>query len=823
MNTRDGFPMLMEEALKPQAEARTPRAEVNAPRAEVKKPAPEQLQTGYIGKSEARPNAKRLLQGRGVYVDDLRFPRLAHVVFFRSPYAHARIKKLDLSKAASQPGVIACFDGRAVAAYCSPWVAVLGHLKGIKSAPQHAIAIERACSQGEAVAAIVAETRTQAEDALQLVEAEWEELPVVTDMEAALKGAPIIHPELGDNICFTRDLDTGEVDAAFARADIVVEETYEFGRHTGVCMETRSLLADYNAAEHTLTVYHSTQAPHMMQDIFSRHLNIPESNVRVICKDVGGSYGIKVHVYPDEMATAAISVMLRRPVKFVADRLESFLSDIHAREHKVKVRLAATREGEILAFDLDDLTAIGPYSVYPRTSGIEGNQVVNLTGGVYRHKQYRARLNVVFTNKNVTCQYRGVGHPIAFAVTEAIVDLAAEKLGMDPAEFRRKNLIPDDAYPYTSAAGMKFEKLSHHQCLDKLLALMDYKQLRAEQAELRKKGVYRGIGFAAMIEVTNPSPAFYGVGGARISAQDGATIRLDPTGMINVMVSVGEQGQGAEGAFAQVAASACGVTMDRVRVVTGDTAVTPYGGGTWASRGAGIGGEAVLQAGKALRSNILDIAAAILNEDKAKLDVANNEIVDKLSGAPKMTLAELGRVAYFRPDTLPMNFQSELVVTRHYTPRGYGFAFTNGIQASLVEVDTDTGLVKLLKHWCVEDCGTIINPMLVDEQLRGGIVQGIGGALFEECLYSEEGQLMNGNMADYLVPMAGEMPDIVIGHVCTPTATSELGAKGAGEAGTAGAPGAVMNAINDALQPLKARVTSQPVTPQKLLAALGRI
>jgi len=777
---------------------------------------------GYIGKSEPRPNAKRLLQGRGTYVDDLRFPRLAHVVFFRSPYAHARIKRLDLSKAASQPGVVAVFDGRAVARYCTPWVGVLGHLNGIKSPPQHAIAIERACWQGEAVAAIVAESRTQAEDALQHVEAEWEELPVVTDMEAALAGEPVIHPDLGDNICFSRELVTPGFDDVWKTADLVVEETFEFGRHTGVCLEGRSILADYNVAEHTLTVYHSTQAPHMMQDIFSRHLDIPESNVRVICKDVGGSFGIKVHVYPDEMATAAISVMLRRPVKFVADRLESFLTDIHAREHKATVRLACTKEGDILAFDLDDLTAIGPYSVYPRTSGIEGNQVVNLTGGPYKHQQYRAKLNVVFTNKNVTCQYRAVGHPIAVALTEGIVDLAAQKLGMDPAEFRRRNLIADDAYPYTFPSGIKFEKLSHHQCLDKLLALMDYKGLRAEQAALRKKGVYRGIGLAAMIEVTNPSPAFYGVGGARISAQDGATLRLDPTGMINVLCSVTEQGQGTEGIFAQIAASVLGVTMDRVRLLTGDTGVTPYGGGTWASRGAGIGGEAVLQAGKALRSNILDVAAAILNEDKALLDIVNNEVIDKLTRASKLTLTELGRIAYFRPDTLPMKFQSELTVTRHYTPREYGFVFTNGIQASLVEVDIETGFVKLLKHWCVEDCGTVINPMLVDEQIRGGIVQGIGAALFEECLYSAEGQLMNGSMADYLVPMAGEMPDIVVGHVETPTKTSELGAKGAGEAGTAGAPGAVSNAINDALAPLNARVTAQPFTPERILQALGK-
>jgi carbon-monoxide dehydrogenase large subunit len=778
---------------------------------------------GYIGRSVPRPNAQRLLQGRGAYVDDLRFPRLAHVVFFRSPHAHARIKSLAIGKAKASPGVIGIFDGRAVAEYCTPWVAVLGHLKGIKSPPQHAIAIDRACWQGEAVAAVVAETRAQAEDAAALIEAEWEELPAVTDMEASLKGAPVIHKELGDNICFARTHDTGGVDEAFAQADVVVEESYGFGRHTGVCLEGRSILADYNAAEHSLTVYHSTQAPHMMQDIFSRHLGIPEGSVRVIAKDVGGSYGIKVHVYPDEMATAALSVMLRRPVKFVADRLESFATDIHAREHRVKVRLAVKKSGEILAFDMDDLTAIGPYSVYPRTSGIEGNQVVNLTGGPYKHQKYRGRLNVVFTNKNVTCQYRAVGHPIAVALTEGIVDKAAAALQMDPAEFRRRNLIPDDAYPYTFPSGVKFEKLSHHQALDKLLNLMNYKQLRKEQEESRKQGRYLGIGLAAMIEVTNPSPAFYGVGGARISAQDGATLRLEPTGMVTVMCSVTEQGQGTEAIFAQIAASAVGVSLEKVKIITGDTGVTPYGGGTWASRGAGIGGEAVLLSGRALRANILEIAAKILNVEKDTLDIQDDSVTNKLSLQPLLPLAELGRVAYFRPDTLPMDFQSELTVTRHYTPREYGFTFTNGIQASLVEVDTDTGFVKLLKHWCVEDSGTIINPMLVDEQLRGGVVQGIGAALYEECLYSPEGQLLNGNMADYLVPMSGEMPDIVCAHIETPTRQSQLGAKGVGEAGTAGAPAAVMNAINDALSPLKAQVTAMPFTPERILRALGKV
>ena len=780
------------------------------------------LDRGYIGQSVPRPNAQRLLQGRGSYVDDLRFPRLAHVVFYRSPHAHAKIKRLDFSKGLKSEGVIAILDGRAVAEYCTPWVGVLAHLKGIKSPPQHAIAIERACWQGEAVAAVVAETRAQAEDALGLIEAEWEELPAVIDMQESLEGKKIIHKEFADNICFSRQHDTGGVDEAFAAADVVVEETFEFGRHTGVCLEGRAILADYNAAEHSLTVYHSTQAPHMMQDIFSRHLGIPEASVRLIARDVGGSFGIKVHVYPDEMATAALSVMLRRPVKFVADRLESFATDIHAREHKVKIKMAVSRTGEILAFDLDDLSAIGPYSVYPRTSGIEGNQVVNLTGGPYKHRKYRAKLNVVFTNKNVTCQYRAVGHPIAVALTEGIVDKAAAKLGMDPAEFRRKNLIPDDAYPYTFPSGIKFERLSHHQTLNKLLDLMSYKKLREEQEVLRKQNIFRGIGLAAMIEVTNPSPAFYGVGGARISAQDGATLRLEPTGMVTVMCSVTEQGQGTEGIFAQIAASAVGVSMDKVRVITGDTGVTPYGGGTWASRGAGIGGEAVLLAGRALRSNMLEIASKILNLEKETLDIGNNAIIGKLTQEKKMPLEELGRVAYFRPDTLPMDFQAELTVTRHYTPRQYGFTFTNGIQASLVEVDPDTGFVKLLKHWCVEDSGTVINPMLVDEQLRGGVVQGIGAALFEECLYSPEGQLLNGSMADYLVPMSGEMPDIICAHVETPTLQSQLGAKGVGEAGTAGAPGAVMNAINDALAPLNARVTAMPFTPERILRALAK-
>jgi aerobic carbon-monoxide dehydrogenase large subunit len=634
----------------------------------------------------------------------------------------------------------------------------------------------------------------------------------------------VIHPELKDNLTFERRHEAGEVDKGFAEASDVIVATFRFGRHTGVTLEPRAIVADWNPGEERLTVYQGTQAPHMMQNIFAKHLGLAEHQVRVVTKDVGGSFGIKVHVYADEMATAALAKLLRRPVKFVADRIESFVTDIHARDHRVTARIGVTAEGRITAFEIDDLTGIGPYSVYPRTSGIEANQIVNLTGGPYACPNYRARTRVVFQNKNVMCQYRAVGHPIATAVTEGLVELAAHRIGMDPVELRRRNLIADNAYPCVSPSGLRFEQLSHHAALDKLVRLIGYDELRREQEALRRRGIFRGVGFASFIEVTNPGAAFYGVGGARISAQDGATVRLDATGAVFCHSGVTEQGQGAEAVIAQVVATAFGVPIGRVRVITGDTDNTPYGGGTWASRAAGIGGEAAWQAGKALRHNVLAIAASILQAEPEALDIRDGVVVDAATGRERIGLDEVARIAYFRPDTLPPGFQAELVATRHYVPRAYPFAFTNGIQASWLEVDPDTGFVKLLDHWVVEDCGTVINPQLVDEQIRGGVVQGIGAALFEHCLYDENGQLQNGNMADYLVPMAADMPDITVAHVVSPTADSELGAKGAGEAGTAGAPGAVMNAVNDALRPLgAAAITEMPITPTVVLRALAKV
>ncbi|MEM7442547.1 MAG: xanthine dehydrogenase family protein molybdopterin-binding subunit [Pseudomonadota bacterium] len=779
----------------------------------------------YVGKSVPRPNADRLVAGRGRFVDDIVLPRMLHAAFVRSPHAHAKITSIDNSAAKEAPGVVAVYTASDLLAQCEPWTGTLQHLAGMQSPPQSPLALDVARWQGEPIVLIVASSRATAEDAAELVLIDYEELPIVADSETALDpSTPLIHEDLESNLVWKRTVDAGDVDAAFSDPDArVVEETFVFGRHTGVTLEPRSTVADYDPASDQLTVYYSGQAPHMVQAILARHVGVPESNIRVISQDVGGSFGIKIHTYGDDMAAIVAAKALGRPVKYIADRLESFVTDIHARDHRVNARMAVTADGKITALAFEDRTGVGPFSAYPRTSAIEANQVLNLTGGPYRIENYRALGEVVFQNKNMMSQYRAVGHPIACAVAEGLVEQAAEAIGMDSVELRRRNIVPDDGYPCSSAAGVKFNELSHQAALEKLIGLMDLDRLRGEQAELRARGVYRGIGIAQFIELTNPSPMFYGIGGAPIAAQDGATVRLDPSGAIHVATSVTEQGQGTDTVMAQVAASAFGVLLDQVKVTTGDTGAVPYGGGTWGSRGAGIGGEAVYRAARALRDNVLEIAASILQAKPSELEIADGQVVDAEGGSRGIALHELAKMVYYRGTELPNELEPELVATRHFRVTDYPFVFTNGCQASYLEVDVDTGFVRLLNHWVVEDCGRVINPQLVDEQIRGGVVQGIGGALFEECLYSADGQMLNANMADYLVPMAAEMPDITVAHVETPTSTSELGAKGAGEAGTAGAPAAIMNAVNDALKPFGTSLATFPMTPQRILRALRRV
>ena len=780
----------------------------------------------YVGRNLSRDGAKRAVAGRANYSDDITLPRMLHAAFFRSPFAHARIKRLDTAAAKAAPGVHLVMTGAELAKRCTgPWVGTLTCFPGMKSAPQYPMAVDRACWHGEPVAMVVAESRALAEDAAELIEAEWEELPVIVDKTKALgPGAVVLHKELGDNLAFEKTIDTGGVDEAFKSAHLVVEETFDFARHTAVSLEPRIVLAQWDKVGGRLTAWTSSQTPHMFHYVLANTLGVPDHNVRVVAPDVGGSFGLKIHTFGDEIATAAAAMVLNRPVKFLADRLESFVSDIHARENRIKARMAFDKSGSITAVDFDVLAGAGAYSQYPRTSVFEANQILNITAGPYKHKHFRAKASVVYLNKVPTSQYRAVGHPIGNSVGETLVDMAAERLGIDPLEMRRRNVIPDEAFPTRTASGIRLADMSFTRCIDVLEERMGYKRLRAEQVELRRKGIHRGIGLAAFIKGTAPGPhGYYGAGGAPISSQDACTIKLEPNGGIICAVGVTEQGQGVDTVMQQIAASALGVPMESVRIISGDTDATPYGGGTYASRATAIGGEAVYQASRALRAEILTLAGALLQAKPESLDLIGAKIVDVETGKERLPLKEIGRIGHFQVGQLPNSVQPQLSHTRRYRLLDDLYIFTNGIHGAHVEVDIETGFIKYLKHWVVEDCGRVINPQLADEQVRGGCVQGLGGALYEHCVYDENAQLVNGTMADYLTPMSSEMPDIEVAHVETHTSASELGAKGVGESGTGAAPAVLMNAVNDALAPFKARVLAQPITPESILMALGKV
>ena len=615
----------------------------------------------YIGRSLPRENAKKHLEGGGQFVDDLVLPRMLHVAFLRSPFAHADIKSINVDEAKKSSGVFDIYTAKEIDEFCKPWVGTLGHLGEMRSPEQTPLAKKVARWQGEPIAVVIANNRAQAEDALELIEVDWEEKDAQVDMETALdENAVIIHPELGNNLFWTRTVNQGDVVKAFEESHEVVETTLDFARHTGVTLESRGIVADWNKAETKMTIYHNGQAPHMMQHIIAKHLDVNEGLVRIVSRDVGGSFGIKVHVYPDEMAVAAISKKLGRPIKFIADRLESFTTDIHARCHKISGKLGVDKQGKILAMEINDLSGIGPFSMYPRTSAIETNQVLNLSGAPYIIPNYKAVGTVVFQNKTPMCQYRAVGHPIAVAITEALIDKAATKIGINLDKIRKMNFIPDNAYPNKCPSGVPLEDLSHQASMDKLLGMMNIAEIEKQKEDDLAKGVLTGYGVIAMCEVTNPSPLFYGVGGAHISSQDGASIRLEGSGAIHLSSSITEQGQGTEAIMKQIAADQLGVSMDTVRVTLGDTDATPYGGGTWASRGAGIGGEAVLKAARTLKNNILDIAAAIMQTNKDTLDIESNVVIRK-NGEEGISLQKLAETVYYRGHEIPKGTNPELV------------------------------------------------------------------------------------------------------------------------------------------------------------------
>ena len=775
------------------------------------------------GRSVPRQAASRLVAGRGRYTDDFAPARMIHVAFVRSPHANATIAGIDTVAARAAPGVVGVFTGADLSPVCRPFETKLANLPQHRSPPQSPLADGRVSWQGEPIVAIAARSRAEAEDAAELVDIDYEPLPAVTDPDAALApGAALVHEALGSNLAFEMTIGQDGIKDAFEEAAVSVEHKLQFGRVTAVPLEPRSILAEFDPSVGELTIHQSHQAPHLMQELYALHLDLPGHKVRVIAPDVGGAFGIKLHAYPDDFAVAAIAVLLGRPVKHVCDRLDAFQSDAHAREVRLTARLAVDKDGRLLAMDADILAAAGAYSIYPRSSLGEGIMAATMLGAPYRLGAMGARLRVAYQNKVPSGVYRGVGQPIACAATELLIDEAAHALGLDPAELRRRNYLRDEDLPMTTHGGYRLEALSLAACHDKLLGMMGYEALRAEQAERRAKSVHRGIGLASFIEQTAIGSQLYGPSGMPIGSQDGCTIKLEPPGVLRCAVGATDQGQGTMTGIAQIVADAFGVPVGSVSMTSGDSA-GPYGGGAWASRGLAIGGEAAHLAARDLRAEVLNIAGAVLQAKPETLDLRDSVIVDGDSGKRRMALSELCRIAFFRPHDLPPDIKPELVASRHFTPRDPPYYVSNGIQASHLEVDIGTGAITLLGHWCVEDCGRVVNPMLVEEQMRGGVVQGLGTALLEDCVYDRDGQLLTATMLDYLVPMAAEMPDIEVAHVETPQTGTALGVKGAGEAGAIGAGAAVWCALNDALRPLGARVTRQPFTPEVVLKALGLV
>ena len=770
-----------------------------------------------IGRRLPRREAARLAAGKGCYTDDLAAGDAAHVAFLRSPHAHARFDRIDAAAARAAPGVLAVVTAVDLTTVCKPWHTKLAPLPAHLAPPQYPLASKEVCWQGEAVVAVVAETRAQAEDAVELIEIDWTELAGVAGTDAAASGPAVANTAMIDNLGLDHSVVSGAPDAAFRDAATVVSHDFAFARQTGVTLEPRTILAIFDPRIRQLTIHHSHQVPHQMHAIFAVQLGLPLSHVRVVNPDVGGAFGMKIPAYPDEMAVAAIAVLLGRAVKFSADRLESFVSDNHAREANVHGRLAVDRDGLLVAMEVSVCYGFGAYPAHPRGSVGEALQAVHMSAAPYRLPHFRGRARGWFQNKTPSGVLRGVGQPIACVVTEQLLDLAARRLGLDPAELRRRNYARGSG---RSTAGTVLSEPSLERCHDTVLGLMQYDELRRAQAELRRRGVHRGIGLAAFIEQTAVGPALYGPLQVPVSANETCRLTLESDGGVRCATSITDQGQGTPTALIQVIADEMGLDPDMVAVMSGDTLSTPHGGGAWASRGTALGAEAALRAARRLRRNILEIAASLLQSDASTLRVVNGEVCND-AGLFQMTVADIAGAALYRSHTIPLADLPLLDVTESFAPRDVPYISANGIQAAHVEVDVELGTVRVLGFWVVDDCGRVINPLLVDEQLRGGVVQGIGAALYEECIYGETGQLENGSLADYAVPMASEMPDIQVAHVETPSSLTTLGARGVGEAGAVGAAAAIWTAVNDALSPFGATVSRQPITPEHILDRLA--
>lgn len=774
----------------------------------------------YVGQRVRRSEDPRLLMGRGRYVDDVSEARQAHAAFVRSTIASGRITGIDTAEACAVPGVLAVFAAADLAPHCPGWRGLLSW-PGMVAGEQTALATDTVRHVGEPVVLVVATSRAVAEDAAELVVVDYDVLPVVLDPVAALESAsPLVHEELGTNLCFGSPFGGGDVAAAFAQADRVVEVEVQTGRHTAVALEMRGVLASFDRQERALTVRVSTQAPQMLQSLYAKLLGLSENAVRVLTEDVGGAFGMKAFLYPDEMAVVTAATLLDRPLKWTQDRYEALLSDTQARDERVSASLAITSEGRILGLRSAVVSDAGAWSMYPRSCVTEGVQTATIMPGPYRIPAYESTLRVAYTNKTPLAVYRAVGHPPAILVMELLMDEAARALGLTADEIRRRNLLRPDDLPYTSTTGNTYDSGSHLESLERAVRMLDPDSVEQRRREAADRGCLLGIGYASFVELSAPGAMFYGAKGAPITAHDQVEVSVEPDGSVTVLLGTPGQGQGLHTTAAQVVADSLGVRFEDVRVRSGDTRYVPHGSGVWASRSAVVSAGAAHAAAVQVRARLLALAGHLFEADPDDLEISDGVISVRGVPSAQMKVAEVAAVAHWGTHRLPSDVELGLDAVGSYS--GPPSTFNNGTHVAVVEIEPDTGLIRVVDYLVVEDCGILINPDIVDGQIRGGVAQGLGGALLERVVYDHSGQPQASTMLDYLIPSATDVPDIRIEHIETPAPTTVLGTKGVGEAGTAGAPAAIHCAVNDALSAVNARVFGQPILPQHILDALGR-
>ena len=779
--------------------------------------------SAIFGSSVKRVEDPRMITGRGKYTEDMNLPGMLYATFLRSPYANAMIKSIDLSRALVSPGVIAVYTGKDLAGKLSPvpcaWPVTNADIRVPAYLP---ITADHVRYQGDPVCVVVAEDRYSARDALDLIDVEYEVLPVVVDQEKAVeKGAPLLYKEVPDNIAFHWNVVFGDADSAIRNADVVIRKRLVNQRLQPTAMETRGAIASYEPGTESLTVWMTSQNPHIHRFLLSAMTGIPEHKLRVVSNDVGGGFGSKIPCHGPEAVVAVLAKELKRPVKWIEDRSENYHATTHGRDHVDYVELAAKKDGTITGLRVKTYSNMGAW-LSTAAPGVPTILFGLVLGGPYRIPNVSCEVFGVLTNTTAIDAYRGAGRPEATYILERSIDMLSRELKMDPAEVRKKNFIPKDAFPYTAATGLIYDSGNYEAALEKAMDSIGYSDFRKTQAKLRQEGKLVGIGISSYVEMCGLGPSsVVRSTGFGLGLWDSTTVRVHPSGKVSVFTGGHPHGQGEETTFAQIAVNELGAKLEDVDVIHGDTDRIPFGMGSYGSRTTAVAGSAIAIACRRIKDKGRKIAAFLL--DTREENVQFESGVFQVTGMPERAknIAEVAIASYAAGGLeLPAGMEPGLESTTFFDPPNFTFPF--GTHICIAEVERETGEIRIRRYVAVDDCGNQINPMIVEGQIHGGIAQGIGQALLEETLYDENGNLMTGALGDYSIPGAMEMPFIETFSTCTPSPSNPIGVKGIGEAGTIASTPAVVNAVIDAIQHLGVEHIDMPLKPEKVWNAVNR-